>query len=263
MQKIYVIKIGGNVIDDPLKLKQFLLDFSKIDRPKVLAHGGGKVASDLAKRLGISQAMVNGRRITDAETLKIAVMVYAGLLNKQIVAQLQALNVNAIGLCGADLNVLSARKREVKEIDYGFAGDLNLSSVNASVIETLLSSGVVPVFSAITHDGNGQLLNTNADTIACFIAKSLVEKFEVKLHYCFEKKGVLLNSEDDSSVIPKLNRSLYRRLSSEGVISKGMLPKLDGAFEALMNGVAEVKISCSDAILNVIDDENEGTRLVG
>jgi acetylglutamate kinase len=188
MKKLYIIKIGGDVIDDPNALEKFLVDFSKIQELKILVHGGGKIASELAKRLGISQALVNGRRITDAETLKITTMVYAGLINKQIVASLQANGVNAIGLSGADGNSIISVKRNVIDIDYGFVGDVNSSGVNSGFINLLLSVNVTPVFSAITHDGNGQLLNTNADTIASVLAVAMAKHFDVQLNYCFEKK---------------------------------------------------------------------------
>ncbi|MFL5765845.1 MAG: acetylglutamate kinase [Bacteroidia bacterium] len=263
MEKLYVVKIGGNVIDDPDSLNTFLSDFAQIPSPKILVHGGGKMASGLAKRMGVSQAMVNGRRITDQETLKIAVMVYSGQLNKQIVSGLQARNVNALGLSGADLNLIRAKKRLVTDIDYGFAGDLAHDSVNVAVLQTLLNTAVVPVFSAITHDGKGQLLNTNADTIASAIAAAMSGSFDVQLNYCFEKRGVLLDPADDSSVIVKMNKTKYSELSREGIISKGMIPKLENAFDAIGKGVGKVIIGHSGELINMMEDEFTGTSLVG
>src|SRR4051812_24070737 len=201
MTKLYVIKIGGNVIDHPKNLERFLSDLSKIKESKILVHGGGKLATELAERIGIEQKMVDGRRITDAETLKVATMVYAGLINKQIVASLQGKGINALGLSGADGNVIKGSKRKVTEIDYGFVGDVKAENINAELISTFLSNKVTPVFCAITHNGEGQLLNTNADTIASTLAIALSKRYDVQLNFCFEKKGVLKNIEDENSVI--------------------------------------------------------------
>ncbi|MGZ4055923.1 MAG: acetylglutamate kinase [Bacteroidia bacterium] len=263
MKKLYIIKIGGNVIDDPDELENFLLDFSKIEDLKILVHGGGKIANDLAKRLGVSQALINGRRITDAETLKITTMVYAGLINKQVVASLQAKGVNGIGLTGADGNSIVSVKRNITDIDYGFVGDVGSSGVNVEFISLLLSSAITPVFSAITHDDKGQLLNTNADTIASVLAVALSQNYEVQLNYCFEKKGVLKNIDDENSVISSITKTKYKQLLAEGIISKGMIPKLDNAFEAIQKGVKSVMIASSAELINTLNEnEHAGTKLI-
>jgi acetylglutamate kinase len=262
MQKLFVIKIGGNVIDDPVRLGKFLTDLSQINYPKILIHGGGKAASKLAERLGFSPAMVDGRRITDSETLKITVMMYAGLLNKEIVAKLQSLNVNALGLSGCDLNIIRASKRAVGDIDFGFVGDLFDGSVNANSLKLLLDGGIVPVFSAITHNGKGQLLNTNADTIASSVAAALSGLYDVQLNFCFEKRGVLSDPGNDASVIPSMTRTGYRRLLRTGKISKGMIPKLDNGFSAIGAGVGKVVIAHSDELLNTLVNEDTGTSLI-
>jgi acetylglutamate kinase len=263
MAKLYVIKIGGNVIDNPKNLEKFLADLSKISDMKILVHGGGKLATELAQRLGVEQQMVDGRRITDAETLKIATMVYAGLINKQIVASLQAKGINALGLSGADGNVIKASKRKVAEIDYGFVGDIKAEQVNADLISTFLTNNVTPVFCAITHNGEGQLLNTNADTIASTLAIALSKKYEVQLNFCFEKKGVLEDVSDDDSVIKTITPATYKHYLGEGIISKGMIPKLDNAFEAITKGVKSVVIAHSDDLLNTTkENEHAGTKLI-
>ena len=263
MNKVYIIKIGGNVIDDPLALEKFLTDFSNIPGHKILVHGGGKMATDMAAQLDIPQQLVNGRRVTDAETLKIATMIYAGLINKQIVASLQAKKVNAIGLSGADCNSIHSNKRRVTEIDYGYVGDVHKDSVNTHFISTLFKSNITPVFSAITHDGNGQLLNTNADTIASSLAIALSWSYHVQLNYCFEKKGVLKNVDDDDSVIEIMTPKNYKQLLTDGVISKGMIPKLDNAFEAIHRGVKSVVIAHSNDLLNTThENKHAGTRLI-
>src|ERR1051326_3861462 len=205
MQKLVIVKIGGNVIDDEKELKKFLSAFAAVRGNKILVHGGGKIASELAKKLGITQQMVNGRRITDAETLKVATMVYAGLLNKQIVTLLQSEKNNALGLSGADLDVMRAEKRKNSAVDYGFVGDILPDGINAGMIAMLLEKNIVPVFCSLTHDGKGQLLNTNADTIASSLAVAMAKKFEVQLSFCFEKKGVLKNMDDEHSLISKMN----------------------------------------------------------
>lgn len=263
MEKAYIVKIGGNVIDHPTALEKFLKDFSAIQGAKLLVHGGGKLATDLAAQLNVPQQMINGRRITDAETLKITTMVYAGLINKQIVAALQAKRVNAVGLSGADGNSIQSEKRKVAEVDYGFVGDLQAKSINLDFISSLLSLNIVPVFSATTHDGKGQLLNTNADTIASALAVALASNYDVQLNYCFEKKGVLKNVEDDSSVIKIITPQNYKQLLSEGSISKGMIPKLDNAFDAIRNGVKSVVIAHSNDLLDTThENKHAGTRLV-
>lgn len=262
MKKLYIIKIGGNIIDDSVALEKFLVNFSKIEELKILVHGGGKVASELAKRMGVSQAMVNGRRITDSETLKITAMVYAGLINKQVVALLQSHKVNAIGLSGADANIIKTEKRKVEDIDYGYVGDVSSSGINSDMLSAFLGMNLVPVFSAITHDGAGQLLNTNADTIASVLAVALSEKYNVQLNYCFEKNGVLENIEDDNSVIKTITKTKYKQLLQEGVVSKGMIPKLDNAFSAIQNGVSSVVIANADELINTIQNEHSGTTLI-
>lgn len=261
MQQLSVIKIGGNVIDDPTLLDKFLQDFSAIKGAKILVHGGGKIASKLAVDLGIEAKLVDGRRITDENTIDIVTMVYAGLVNKKIVAKLQAKNCNALGLSGADGNSLRAIKRPVKEIDYGFVGDIPTDAVNVSLLNRLLIDGFMPVFSAITHDGKGQLLNTNADTIASSLATALSSHYECSLLYCFEKKGVLKDVNDDDSVIREIPSSSFLSLQQQGVISGGMIPKIKNAFDAIENGVKNVFIGSSDD-LSLIEKNKFGTRLM-
>lgn len=235
-----IIKIGGNVIDDALALADVLHDFSTIDGPKILVHGGGKEASRLAEKLGLIPQMVNGRRITDSAMLDVVVMTYAGLLNKKIAAKLNALQNQAIGFCGADGNLITAEKRKNSEVDFGFVGDV--ISVNTDLLSKLMEQGIVPVFCAITHDGNGQLLNTNADTITSELAIALSKNYDVKLLYCFEKQGVLVNSSDDNSVIAEITQSKYKDLLEIGAIHSGMIPKLDNCFYALSKGVKNIII---------------------
>lgn len=235
-----IVKIGGNIIEDDGALSKFLEHFSAMEGPKILVHGGGKKASELLHKLGIEPKMAKGRRITDTTTLDVVVMVYGGLVNKNIVAKLQALRTNAIGMSGADGNSILAHKRPVKEIDYGFAGDVE--RINTDALTKLLQSGLTPVFCALTHDGNGQLLNTNADTIASTLAIGLSTIFETTLNFCFEFDGVLKDINDKSSVIQKIDSKSYETLVSKGIIANGMLPKLHNCFEALKNGVAEVRI---------------------
>jgi acetylglutamate kinase len=242
VKKLHVIKIGGNIIDDPQKLETFLSDFSAMDEVKILVHGGGKLATSLADTLGIKQTMIDGRRVTDAETLNVTVMVYAGLINKTLVAKLQLLHCNAMGFCGADGNLIRAKKREHTEIDFGFVGDLVPGGVDVKQFELLLDAGIIPVISPITHDGAGNLLNTNADTLATNIALALSSSFDVMLTYCFEKNGVLADPGNDDSFISSLNKQRYLELKASGIISKGMLPKLDNAFMAFENGVKQVSI---------------------
>ncbi|MDC1432296.1 acetylglutamate kinase [Polaribacter sp.] len=239
-EKIAIVKIGGNIIEDEVVLKQFLQSFSKLEGKKILIHGGGKRATQFASKLGITSKMVDGRRITDKETLEVITMVYAGLVNKKIVAQLQANNTDAIGLTGADINSIQSEKRPVKEIDFGFVGDV--TKVNHHRIDTLMTAGFTPVFCALTHDGNGQLLNTNADTIASQIAIGMSEIYATSLYYCFELKGVLNDFKDKESVIQKINSKTYQELLAAGTISAGMLPKLENCFDALQKDVQEVLI---------------------
>ena len=239
-KSLTILKIGGNIIDNPAELKQFLSDFSKIDGYKVLVHGGGKSATKMAQSIGLVPQMIDGRRITNQPMLEVVVMIYAGEINKNIVAQLQANNTNAIGFSGADGNLIQSTKRNHPTIDYGFVGDVQ--KVNTFLLETLISNGIVPVFCAITHDGKGQLLNTNADTIASELAIALSDFFDVTLNYCFEKPGVLFDAEDDNSVITSINKELYATLKADGAIHSGMIPKLDNCFNSLQKGVQKIKI---------------------
>lgn len=239
-KRVTVIKIGGNIIDNPVELSQFLYDFSKIEGYKVLVHGGGKSATKMAQSIGLVPQMIDGRRITDAAMLDVVVMIYAGQINKDIVATLQANGTNAMGFSGADGNLIQSDKRNHPTIDYGFVGDVK--KVNTKLLATLLSSEIVPVFCAITHDAKGQLLNTNADTIASELAIALSEVFDVTLNYCFEKPGVLFDAEDDNSVITTINQELYAKLKEEKAIHSGMIPKLDNCFNSLSKGVQKIKI---------------------
>jgi acetylglutamate kinase len=240
MDKLTILKIGGNVLEDTQMLDHVLSYFSQLPSPSILVHGGGKKASEMINKLGLKSQMINGRRVTDAATLEIVTMVYAGLTNKQVVAQLQAKGCNALGLSGADANVILAQQRPVVEIDYGFAGDIQ--EVNYHSLIKLLQCGFTPVCCAITHDKKGQLLNTNADTIAASIAKSLACTYKVDLQFCFEKTGVLSDPNDDRSVIPQMREEFYQKLKSKGAIHSGMIPKLDNAFAALQAGVYRVMI---------------------
>jgi acetylglutamate kinase len=254
MERLTIVKVGGKVVEEKESLEQLLNHFSQIRGKRILVHGGGKLATNLAEKLGIETKMVEGRRVTDEQTLEVVTMVYAGLVNKNIVAGLQAKGCNAIGLTGADLNLIHAKKRPVKEIDYGFVGDI--MGVNTSELRLLLNEEVVPVVAPITHDTYGQLLNTNADTIAAELAIELSSYFTVNLFYCFEKKGVLLNPEDDNSVISELSHNHFKKLQAEGIISAGMIPKLDNGFSAMKNGVSQVLITNPDLISMA-----RGTRL--
>lgn len=245
-KQLSIVKIGGNVINSSEQLDSFLYDFAKLDGLKILVHGGGRKATEMADSLGLQAKMIGGRRITDEANLEVVTMVYAGLLNKNIVAKLQAKACNALGLSGADANVIKAHKRIVKEIDYGFAGDID--EVENKTITLFLNGGITPVFSAITHNGQGQLLNTNADTIAAELAKSLSNDFEVELVYCFEKNGVLQHVNNDDSVIEQINKEAYEKLKDERVIAEGMLPKMENCFDALQNGVYKVHIGKPELI---------------
>lgn len=241
-QEVTIYKIGGGIIDNPAELTKFLELLAQVAGPKILVHGGGKGASAMMRELGLEPQLINGRRITDAATLDIVTMFYAGKTNKQLVADLQRLQVNALGLSGADGNVIQGIKRPVKDIDYGFVGDLTPASVNKPLLQRLLAADIVPVLCPIIHDGQGQLLNTNADTIASAVAIALAAENEVTLHYCFEKSGVLRDVADDKSVIPEINSTTYAELKQQGIIADGMLPKLENAFSALHQGVAKVII---------------------
>jgi len=252
---LHILKIGGKLIEEPRMLQKVLEVFHQLEGYKILVHGGGKRADELLAQMGIKPQMHEGRRITDEATLDVVVMVYAGLINKKVVSRLQSLGCNAIGLSGADGNTIKAHKRELREVDYGYAGDID--EVNAAGISQLLGAGFSPVFCAITHDGKGRLLNTNADTIASALARAMTAHFSVSLKLCFEKDGVLSNPEDDQSVIPQISRQDYADYRREGAVSEGMIPKIDNAFEALSGGVLEVIIGSPDSI-----GEGRATRLV-
>ncbi len=258
MDKLYVIKIGGNIIDDEIKLSSFLKSFTKVEGKKILVHGGGKLATRMAEAMGVQQQMIDGRRITDAETLKIVTMVYSGYINKNIVAQLQSFNCNAIGLSGADGNLILAHKRN-SEIDFGFVGDVD--KVNIELADVLLQRNDAIVIAPITHDGKGQLLNTNADTIAQEVAKAMSALYEVDLIYSFEKSGVLLDVNDETSVIEKINASFYEKLKVEGKIFAGMIPKIDNTFVALKGGVNKVIIGKAEELHQLINGA-KGTSIV-
>ena len=249
METLYIVKIGGNVIDDESKLKIFLEDFAQIPHAKILVHGGGKIATEVSKALGIEPQLVDGRRITDADSLKVVTMVYAGLINKNIVAKLQAANCNAIGLTGADANLIPAKKRQVAAIDYGYVGDIDAETVNAPGLQLLINQGFTPVLAPITHDQAGNLLNTNADTIASTLAVALASWYQVRLIYCFEKKGVLQDVNDDNSLIPEITPTKYQDLRQQGIIAQGMIPKMDNALQALEQGVKAVHIAHADDLL--------------
>jgi len=254
MERLTIVKVGGKVVEEKESLDLLLDQFSQIRGKRILVHGGGSLATSLAEKLGIKTQIVEGRRITDAATLEIVTMVYAGLVNKNIVAKLQARGCNSIGLTGADLNVIRAVKRPVKEIDYGFVGDI--MGVNTSELRMLLNEEVVPVMAPITHDSKGQLLNTNADTIAADLAIELSNYYSVNLFYCFDKKGVLLNPNDENSVISELSYDRFKELQLDGIISEGMIPKLDNGFSAMKNGVSQVLITNPNLISMA-----RGTRL--
>lgn len=245
------------MIDKPGFLQEVLKKFVQLDGHKVLVHGGGAVATQLGEQLGIKAQMLEGRRITDAETLKLVTMVYGGLINKKIVASLQSLHCNAIGLTGADGNLIPAHKRKKGMVDYGFVGDFEVGDINTSLLSSLFAEGMVPVLAPLTHDQQGHMLNTNADTIAAGIAMALGTKYQSQLVYCFEKPGVMLDLNDPASVIPEINSHRYAELKAQGVVAAGMLPKLENAFQALQKGVSSVKI-CHAAELS---DPKSGTLL--
>ena len=245
---INVVKIGGNVIDNPDALAAFLNDFRRLPGRKILVHGGGKEATRLSGEMGVVANMVDGRRVTDRKTLDIVTMVYAGLINKRIVSMLQSLGCDSVGLTGADGNVIPAVRRPAQPIDYGFVGDIDPAQVNDRFISTLLDAGCVPVFCAICHDRNGNLLNCNADSVANAVAVGVSRIAPTRLNFCFEKAGVLSDPEDDSSVIPLVTPSLFGSLKSEGVVAKGMIPKLQNALASASAGVSEVRICSSEAL---------------
>ena len=252
-EKLTIVKVGGAIVEDEAQLTQLLKDFSAIEGNKVLVHGGGRRATQIAASLGIESKMVNGRRITDADMLNVVTMVYGGLVNKNLIARLQANGVNALGLTGADMDVIRSHKRPLKDgIDFGFVGDVD--QVNGALLCQLIKTGITPVMAPLTHDGQGHILNTNADTIASETAKALAPYYDVTLIFSFEKKGVLRNPDDDDSVIPVITHSDFIKYKADGTISGGMLPKIENAFAAINAGVEQVIITLATAI-----DGNHGT----
>ncbi|ALJ04973.1 acetylglutamate kinase [Pseudalgibacter alginicilyticus] len=252
METLKIVKIGGNIIEDETSLNAFLKLFSNLEGKKILVHGGGKRATSVALKLGIESQMVNGRRVTDAKTLEVITMVYGGLVNKNVVAKLQALNVNAIGLTGADVNSISSEKRPIKEVDFGFVGDVK--KVAHESIDKLIQADFIPVFCAITHDGNGQLLNTNADTITSQVAIGMSKLYKTSVYYCFELNGVLENIQDKNSVIKHIDSKTYKYLLDRGIIADGMLPKLENCFDALKNGVNTINMGNTDMLIKANDN---------
>lgn len=252
MNPVKVIKIGGKVAESKEDLDIFLNQFTAVDGLKVLVHGGGPIATKIGEKLGIKTQMVEGRRVTDQETLDIITMVYGGLVNKQLVAKLQSMNCNAVGLSGADLNLIKSKKRNPEPVDFGWVGDIE--KVDHQVLIALLESGITPVVAPLTHDGSGNLLNTNADAIASFVARALSEHAQTELVLCFDQPGVL----NKGKVISEMNLLLYRHLRNSGVITDGMIPKLDLGFEALSGGVTKVTISG----FNALNNHDQGTVLV-
>lgn len=251
MEKLTVVKVGGAVVEDPQKLTLLLDEFAQISGRKLLVHGGGRLATSMATSMGIETRMVEGRRITDADMLRVVVMVYAGLVNKSIVAQLQKRGVQAVGLTGADVDAVRSHRRPiVNGVDYGFVGDVD--KVNVSALSSLIEQGVVPVLAPITHDGQGTLLNTNADTIAQEAAKALAAKYDVSLVFGFEKPGVLSRADDDTSVIPHISRTDFDQLKATGTVSGGMIPKIENALRAVEGGVSQVRITLATAINSVV-----------
>lgn len=262
MMTLLIIKIGGNVLDNPAALHTFLHDFAALPEPKILVHGGGKIATQIGERLGLSPLYIKGRRVTDEATLELVTMVYGGLINRQLTAQLQALGCNAIGLTGADANILPAIKRPVQEVDYGWVGDLQSDKIDGKRLQLLLNQGLTPVFAPLTHDGAGHLLNTNADTIAATMAVALTADYQVRLLFCFEKKGILKNPDDDASVVPELDQTDYLELQKNAAVSGGILPKLDNAFMAAQNGVTRVVIGHAEDIrVNALEERPTGTLI--
>lgn len=251
METLYVIKIGGNIVDNPALLQECLVAFAQLKGQAILVHGGGKLATEMANKMGVAQTMIEGRRVTDLETLNIVTMVYAGSINKNIVAQLQSLGVQAMGLSGADGNLIQAHKRVHASIDYGFVGEVD--NINTTLIQALLASKMRLVIAPITHDGKGQLLNTNADTIAQSIAVAMAEHFKVHLMYGFEKEGVLLDLNNPSTLFAKIDSQQYNQLKEDKIIFEGMLPKMENAFEALRGGVQSVMIGKAEKMMDVIN----------
>jgi acetylglutamate kinase len=260
MNKLFIIKIGGHVLDDDKSFKMFLKDFASLQEPKILVHGGGMVATKIGDQLGIRSNYMHGRRITDEATRDLVTMVYGGLINRQIVAQLQSLGCNGIGLTGADGNLLKATKRPVKEIDYGLVGDITEHGVNTSLLYFLLKQNIIPVVAPLTY-ADGEVLNTNADTIASVLAIALSKHFDIRLIFCFEKKGVLQDVQDDDSAIRQLNEAGYRSLLAQGALADGILPKLENAFSAIHAGVKEILIGKAVDLLKNTKEETEGTLI--
>jgi acetylglutamate kinase len=259
MDKLFIIKIGGNIVDNNALLHHFLQQFAAIPQKKILVHGGGKLATRVAESMNIPQQMVDGRRITDAETLKVVTMVYAGYINKNIVAQLQALHCNAVGICGADANIITAHKRTNVETDYGYVGDID--AINTHQLQSFFLSNLSPVVAPLTHDKTGQLLNTNADTIAQELAKALSSEYQTELIYCFEKPGVLLDVENPETLIASLNYKSYQKLKNSQQIFAGMLPKLENAFSAISAGIHSVIIGNGTALTQLTTGK-AGTRII-
>ena len=263
MEQLFVIKIGGNVIDDEKNLAAFLTTFAAIAGKKILIHGGGKIATKIGDQLGIESKYTNGRRITNGETIDVVTMVYGGLVNKKIVARLQALQCNAIGLTGADANIIPATKRSVTKegIDFGFVGDVVAGQLPTARYQLFLTNGLTPIIAPLTHDGKGQMLNTNADTIASSIAVALAAIYDVRLIYCFEKKGVLENVDDENSAIPLITKDIYQQLKAGNKLFDGILPKIDNAFAAIDSGVKEVLIGHADDLLQNVTEQTTGTLI--
>ena len=257
---LYIIKIGGNVIDDQGSLQSFLKEFSSISNKKILVHGGGKIATAIGDKLNIQSKYIDGRRITDDETIDLVTMVYGGLVNKKIVATLQSLQCNAIGLSGADANALPAKKRPVKTIDYGWVGDVNVAHINAATWQLFIDNNLVPVVAPLTHDERGHMLNTNADTMAAVLSVALSKLYRVQLIYCFEKDGVLSDVNNETSVITELQANVYDKLRLEKKLFAGILPKIDNAFDAVNNGVDKVVIGNSNDLLQLVKGES-GTKI--
>ncbi len=254
-EKLLLVKVGGKVVENPEALNQLITDLSEVEGRKVLVHGGGVLATKTASALGIATTMVDGRRVTDDKMIDVVTMVYAGLVNKRVVCLLQSKGTNAIGLCGADMNVILSDKRPVTTVDYGWVGDVK--KVDGKALSALIESNVVPVLAPLTHDGKGHILNTNADTIAAETAEGLALFYDVTLVFCFEKRGVLRDATDDDSVIPSLNYQDYEALKKQGVITDGMIPKLDNAFSTLKGGVKEVVITHAGSL----GDLTQGTHI--
>lgn len=260
MSRVFVIKIGGNVIDDASGLDTFLREFSLIREPKILIHGGGAIATRLGEQLGIKPVMVKGRRVTDGRTLDLVTMVYGGLINKQITAKLQQLGINAMGITGADGNMIRAVKRPVGEVDFGFVGDLNEESINSTLLYFLLKQNIIPVFAPLTH-ADGQMLNTNADTIASSVSVAMSKHFDVRLIYCFEKRGVLEDVSNADSVIKALTLPKYKQLLEANALHDGILPKIESAFNAIRSGVKEVVIGDAQDLKKNTGTETTGTLI--